>query len=679
MKRKMIEAVPPKPKKSRKSKDVITTQIIGDTMVLNVWSKNSPLKSPWLEYRYCIRETGEYEILENGIWSVKRWMEKSGGYYYYTPKGREKLPVFDREEDKTLAENWVRSMKTDGGYSLRRDLSGRIDSMETEYRWKYAEQKEDRRQARIEDRMMKIAMPPADLAEWTYERIGSPDYAFWDKEKERWGLTCCGKYRKRLGKGKVKHLDIVVCPSCGKKLTAMKRKTDIGRAETVLVFQNSPIGGVMRFFGIEFLWIGKERKTGIYENVRILLAPEFKNHPVYWRNWEKWDNLHNGQKRRDYNNSAWLYADDVEAAVKETKWQQWGKTLSGMQGRKAYYDKWMTFEKPMNALEYLAKGRFYRLLEEATPHCGLNDEGKSIEEVFRIKDRQKINRIRDRNGGIRMLYWMQWADRCHKKIADSFLSWTEKEKILPDEGRWLFLKLSPEAAMHYIERQRRESYKGASAKTVISQYEDYMRMCQRLDKDLADEMVIKPRELKRRHDEAVKEIEFREAELDAKKYSDRFPEAEKVLTEIRKNLEYKGKDYRIAVPKRIIDIVAEGRVLHHCAGATDRYFDRIASHETYIVFLRKNTEPDTPYYTIEVEPGGTIRQHRGMNDEEPDIEIIKPFLREWQKEIKKRMKAKDRERAKISAIKREENIKDLKAKNNKRVLQGLMEDFMEAM
>ena len=119
--------------------------------------------------------------------------------------------------------------------------------------------------------------------------------------------------------------------------------------------------------------------------------------------------------------------------------------------------------------------------------------------------------------------------------------------------------------------------------------------------------------------------------------------------------------------------------LHHCVGNTERYFDRIVSRETYICFLRQQSSPDTPFYTIEVEPGGTIRQHRGAYDEEPEIEKIKPFLREWQKEIKKRMTHKDHEYAAKSVILRQKNIEELEQKNNTRVLNGLMEDLMEAI
>lgn len=101
--------------------------------------------------------------------------------------------------------------------------------------------------------------------------------------------------------------------------------------------------------------------------------------------------------------------------------------------------------------------------------------------------------------------------------------------------------------------------------------------------------------------------------------------------------------------------------------------------ETYVFFLRRTSEPDVPYYTLEVEPGGTIRQTRTMYDEETGIEEVRAFLRQWQKEIKKRLTRQEKELAQISAVKREENIRELQEKNNTRVLKALMEDFMEAV
>ena len=47
------------------------------------------------------------------------------------------------------------------------------------------------------------------------------------------------------------------------------------------------------------------------------------------------------------------------------------------------------------------------------------------------------------------------------------------------------------------------------------------------------------------------------------------------LQEIKAKYEYADADYMGVVPDGILDIITEGRALHHCAGSSDRYWDRI--------------------------------------------------------------------------------------------------------
>ena len=82
-------------------------------------------------------------------------------------------------------------------------------------------------------------------------------------------------------------------------------------------------------------------------------------------------------------------------------------------------------------VEYLAKGRFYRLLEEISEEVGyhtgygsygaLNPEGEDIHEVMYLWDSQKINRLRQENGGINMLEWLQWRIRKGKRSGQMSL------------------------------------------------------------------------------------------------------------------------------------------------------------------------------------------------------------------------------------------------------------------
>lgn len=341
--------------------------------------------------------------------------------------------------------------------------------------------------------------------------------------------------------------------------------------------------------------------------------------------------------------------------------------------------------------EYLYKGRFYKLLSEVSARIwptmnwqqvsydgDLNPEGQTIEEVFNIDDRQVINRLREMNGGLDIYYWLKLAHEEGWKISQETLVWLTKEDISQTTVKFILGKMSLQQIMNYVKRQQKESYSGKSARQVLAQWNDYMQMCKRLHRKVDDEMIYRPRELKRRHDEAVVELEAREAEIEADEYSEKYPEAEAVLREVKDKFEYTGEEYFIKVPDRIVDIVIEGRCLHHCVASSDRYLERMRDNETYICFLRKIAEPNTPYYTIEVEPGGTIRQHRGYLDEEPEFDEVKPFLQEWQRVIKQRMKKEDHELAKRSRAKREANTEDLIRRNNLKVLKGLEEDFMDA-
>ncbi len=69
-------------------------------------------------------------------------------------------------------------------------------------------------------------------------------------------------------------------------------------------------------------------------------------------------------------------------------------------------------------------------------------------------------------------------------------------------------------------------------------------------------------------------------------------------------------------------------------GSSDRYWDRIERRESFVMFLRKTTDPFHAYYTLEVEPDGTVRQKRTEYDrQKKDIEQATEFLQKWQRVI----------------------------------------------
>lgn len=118
------------------------------------------------------------------------------------------------------------------------------------------------------------------------------------------------------------------------------------------------------------------------------------------------------------------------------------------------------------------------------------------------------------------------------------------------------------------------------------------------------------------------------------------------------------------------------------------YYERISSEESYIVFLRQTDKPNRPWYTLEIEPGGTIRQKRSYSNEQySDLQEAVPFLKEWQQVVQKRMDEKERKLAVESKEKRNKEFEELTVNGNiihtgryagKLLVDELMKDLMEA-
>lgn len=85
--------------------------------------------------------------------------------------------------------------------------------------------------------------------------------------------------------------------------------------------------------------------------------------------------------------------------------------------------------------------------------------------------------------------------------------------------------------------------------------------------------------------------------------------------------------YLIRVPNELEEITKEGILLHHCVGG---YLSSHANGHTNIIFLRKKENPDTPFYTIEVDVMGRVVQIHGSHNKwlGNDPEAI-PFVWKW--------------------------------------------------
>lgn len=98
-----------------------------------------------------------------------------------------------------------------------------------------------------------------------------------------------------------------------------------------------------------------------------------------------------------------------------------------------------------------------------------------------------------------------------------------------------------------------------------------------------------------------------------------------------KELEYSPENakFLVKIPTKIEDLVVEGSELHHCVAS---YVPKIAKGETNIVFLRKQDEPEKPFFTIEVDNEHIVQQVHGFgNCNTYVVDGLLDFVKDWAK------------------------------------------------
>ena len=167
-------------------------------------------------------------------------------------------------------------------------------------------------------------------------------------------------------------------------------------------------------------------------------------------------------------------------------------------------------------------------------------------------------------------------------------------------------------------------------------YRDYLNMRNQLPNSLAKDFPLVPKEISREritdlHNKIMEvrnrfrsqEEEARIKQLNEDYIKEFLPKAEK--------FEYSDDNYSIIACKNLIDLVKEGAALHHCVGS---YVNSVAKGNEYILFLRKNEDLNTSFYTVDVNPSDkTIRQIHGMCNCNVTEEIAK-FVKKWAEKFK---------------------------------------------
>lgn len=188
------------------------------------------------------------------------------------------------------------------------------------------------------------------------------------------------------------------------------------------------------------------------------------------------------------------------------------------------------------------------------------------------------------------------------------------------------------------EELAREKYRNLSRDWL-----DYIKWCSILKYDMEDRYVLLPPKFAKAHDRVMKEYQVFKDKQEWKRQQ----EIEKMIKEVLDEangipaMTMKARGLMAILPKNGDEIKAEGRALHHCVG---NYVERVAKGETMILFVRKENEPDTPYFTLEYKDG-KVAQCRGKQNCSMTKDVkafVEAFERKMREEGRGKIPVKER-------------------------------------
>ncbi|MDO4339135.1 MAG: PcfJ domain-containing protein [Eubacteriales bacterium] len=685
-----------------------------------------PRKYPWriadeYDYNAYFRAAVEKEILRIDIYFTERIRRGcvSPAYRMFFDKKADDFITFDMERQK-----WRTSRidnlewSEDGSYwddqklymereekKCVADYLGlaRIDELD---RWQYETRKKQRmdaygRKAGKWDAIMEGIPPlPKDWRAWLAKNVITEHYMFYAYKKRGEVTGRCSRCGKKQVLYKPKYNKKGVCRSCHHPVV-YKSVGKCGRlltkyytAHLLQRMGNRIVSRQFRVYAFYPKWHFDKPELSFWEERRFLLDPDGNGKAYYWGeykdrklHWIETDvcrreavfYVHNP---RYFTEPGAVYRRTLpDLAKKELKKTGiWSMAKLGLPFAPEIY---LPAVKEAPVIEKAAKAGMGKLALDLTKQSWdlwLSNEGK-LHQCLGIS-RNQLKRLRANNGGARFLAWLQYEWESREAMDDGMIAWFIGAEI----GAWQisFLKgrMSPRQVINYLVRQQKKK-PDESYSEVLSAWQDYLRMAKKCGLDVNDPIVYRAADLWQRHDEIVQRLEEHKNEYREQELLKQYPNLNQVLASLKEKYSYQDETYAVVVPENVQDLIREGDTLHHCVDKTDNYFERISKGETYILFLRKASELSVPYYTLEVEPGGTIRQKRTeFNRQNEDIKEASAFLKNWQKEVRKRMTKDDLMMAEQSRKIRIEEYEKLR-KDKVEIAQGtyggqLLADLLES-
>lgn len=571
------------------------------------------------------------QIEEYRQWEWEKWRD---------PLRRYGMGAFHVEKE---AEECINNYIDQAGEYVYREVGDSVRSMQNNILEDSRETAREKRFIRIQNKMNRLPAPPKDLRRFIIDKTYKNDHILYFGKN---GAFCTRCGRSVELKNRPEHNTLGTCPACRRRIIYKNTRymKEHNEEKELLYIHRDEDEIILRYFGCSLLSTeGKKEDLQYTEIVRT-----YHKNDLGWYE-KRYINYYDHMTREcywldtmprtvGYGNNCSLYIGNMEELA-EILDETWLKILSvwALEGKGMPLKNIIggsrrliqTYERLYNAglkrlAEEYARNRWYF---ERDP------DGIELKKLLKIT-KPMMQHLREKDGGKKMLEILQDACRNNRGLNDREIFELADAGIKVKEIAEVSRKNKIIKTLHYLEKTA--GYKNLY--TTFTHYRDYLGMANSMGYDMNNGVRLYPKNLRDAHNKAASE--FYQGETDKLKQDAirKYPGISGMKKELDDTYGYRDSTYEIMAPHTAGDIIEEGRVLHHCVGG-DRYMGNHNVGKRFILFMRKTAKPDTPYYTIEIEPEtDRIIQYYGLNDKKPDKKEVDAFLKKWKEAVKRRKK-----------------------------------------
>lgn len=539
----------------------------------------------------------------------------------------------------------------------------------------------------IDATMKEVPELPKDFDKWVIKNCFKETLFYKRERPYKWPkvyCTHCGQWMDAPA-GKPVHGAEIKCPKCGvdaiyrswNKQKYVKDETDVA----ILQGLKDGSGYILRSFHVEIKrghdkgWETAEFSK--YEDVRERMSLNLRREELFEYGEYKYTGVNRWchQCRRsqfgyyNYNfGSTLMYTPNLKRELKD-------KPFAGMDLKKMFRGGERKRVEPTYILGILEDFPFLEYLEKSGLHALIKEimrgdikpnffdsNAKKINEVLKL-NKQEFSRLKKIDGGKNVVTALRYEQNIGSRLTDESLCYIKENNIDVEDILTAALRteMTLQRMLNYLRKQADKN--GMEFQETRRLYNDYLNMAEERGMDITDEIVSRNARMHEYHDRYAEEKNGKENKKRDQEVDRKFPQ---IRRDYKKNVEhfaFETERYLIVVPEKASDITREGRLQHHCVGASDNYMNKMAQRETFILFLRRQEDKNVPYYTLEVKWDGSVVQWYGAFDRKPDKEKIQMVLNLWTKEIKKRILDTQKEQEKAAKIFGMEKVGKNKEKN----------------